>query len=137
MSGSGHSGNTVKRNYMLSQRQGDAAAVLAVSAVMHGTQAMSSPTRAERHRSITDTYLPSSPTAIAPYLVQSVIPSSLSIIGELHPDKRDAVTEGRPIRVSYSPLELGFIGNLIRQRDALMGATRKFKEAVGDNKVAR
>ena len=137
MSGSGHSGNTVRRHYILGQRQGDAAAVLAVSAIMHGTQPISSPTSVERRRAITDTYLPSLPNAIAPYLVQPVIPSSLSMIGEWHPDKRDAVTEGRSIRVTYCPLELGYIGNWIRERDALMGANRKFKEAVGDYKVAR
>jgi hypothetical protein len=70
-------------------------------------------------------------------MVQSVIPSNLSRIGEWHPDQRDAVVEGRSIRVTFGCLEVGFIGDWIRVRDALMGATRKFKEAVGDYKIAR
>jgi len=137
MSGSGHGGNTVKRNYMLSQRQGDAAAVLAVSAIMHGTQPVTSPARTVQRCSIADTYLPTSTNVIAPYLVQPLIPSGLSTIGEWHPDKRDAVTEGRPIRVAYTCHEIGFIGDWHRQRDTLMSANRKFKEAVGDYKVAK
>ena len=138
MSGSGHGGHTVRRNYMLSQRQGDAAAVLAVSAIMHGTQPVTSPTRVDQRSAIVDTYLStSSANDIAPYLVQSVIPSGLSTIGEWHPDQRNAVTEGRSIRVTYTCHELGYIGNYVRERAALMGANRKFKEAVGDYKVAR
>ena len=137
MSGSGHGGHTVRRNYMLSQRQSDAAAVLAVSAIMHGTQPVSSPPRGDQRSLIAETYLPTSANNIAPYLVQPVIPSSLSMIGEWHPDQRDAVTEGRSIRVAYTCHEIGYIGNYVRERSALMGANRKFKEAVGDYKVAR
>ena len=137
MTGSGHGGSTVRRNYLLQQRQGDAAAVLAVSAIMHGTEPVSSPTHVDRRRSITDTYQPLSPNGIAPYMVQSVIPSNLTTIGEWHSDKRDAVIEGRSIRVPFECLEVGFIGNWLRERDTLMGANRKFKEAVGDYKVAK
>jgi hypothetical protein len=135
MSGNAHGGHTVSRNYMLSERMGDAEKILAVSAIAHGSQPISLSTTPYQ-RTAVDIQQPLAETR-AVYLKQPLVDSTLSTIGEWHPDKRDAVNEARTIHVSYSSLELGYIGNYARNRDALLAANRKFKEAVGDYKIAR
>jgi hypothetical protein len=142
MTGSGHGGHTVKKNYMISQRKIDAKAILDVSAVAHEIQPVSSKMLSASSSQSTAQENPSRLTSLsndsaAPYLKQPVVSSGLASIGEWHPDKRDAVTEGRPIRVMFSALELGYIGEFSRNREDLFAENRIFKEAVGDYKVAR
>jgi len=138
MTGSGHGGHTVRRNYLISQRKMDAKAILDVSAAAHEIEPVSSTMLSASSCSST----PERPMSLsggstAPYLKQPLVSSGLATIGEWHPDKRDAVTEGRPIRVMYSALELGYIGDFSRNREDLFAANRMFKEAVGDFKIAK
>jgi len=163
LSASGHSAEACRESYLIGARSSDAFHVREVSAVAHGlTSSQSSQSPPEPAPAPAPA--PSAAPAPAPAPSASATPqraalpvvyagilspagapfrpaymtvglpiSRLHTIGWRHDDKR----QGENIKVHFSDVQLGYIGEFIRSDDAAFAEARTFRDTVGDFRVKR